>query len=114
MHLTVSREPDLIAVTVSGRFDAHRVDEFDRRVVGLVDADRPHVYLDLSEVEFMDSSALAALVRTLKATLAHAGSMTIVEVSDAVRIILELTRLDEVFRVAGASQAARGRVAARV
>ncbi|MEV8272366.1 STAS domain-containing protein [Microbacterium sp. NPDC077184] len=111
MHLTVSREPDLIAATVSGRFDAHRVEEFDRRVIGLIDESRPHVYLDLSEVEFMDSSALAALVRTLKATLAHAGSTTIVEVSDAVRIILELTRLDEVFRVAGTSRA--GRVAAR-
>lgn len=107
MHLTVSSEPDLLAVTVSGRFDASCVDEFDRRVVDLIVESRPHVYVDLSEVEFMDSHALGRLLRVLEATRAVSGSLTIVDVSDAVRAILEQTRLDGMFRVAGSLQRTR-------
>lgn len=112
MHLTVTTESDLIVVAVRGRFDAHGVDAFDRDVVELLDAEHPRVAIDLSEVEFMDSSALAALVRALKATVAVSGSMTLVDVSDAVRIILELTRLDAVFAVVESMDQARSRATA--
>ena len=107
MHLTVSREPELVAVTVSGRFDAHRVDEFERSVVALVDDTRPHVYVDLSEVESMDAAAVEALVRTREAALAHSGTMTIVEVSDAVRTVLAQTRHEGDFRVSRSPQRLR-------
>jgi anti-sigma B factor antagonist len=109
VHLTVTTEAGLVAVAVSGRFDAHGIDDFDRQVVDLIDDSHPHVAVDLSDVEFMDSSALAALVRILKATIACSGTMTLVDVSDAVRIILELTRLDAVFAVAGSMAQARSR-----
>lgn len=99
MHLTITAEADITTVAVSGRFDAHGVDAYDREVIDQIDRQHPHVAVDLSDVEFMDSSALAALVRTLKATVACSGTMTVVGVSDAVRIILELTRLDAVFAV---------------
>jgi len=108
VHLTITTEAGTRTVAMSGRFDAHGVGEFDREVVAPIDGDHPHVAVDLSDVEFMDSSALAALVRTLKATVACSGTMTVVGVSDAVRIILELTRLDAVFAVSGAVAAQRG------
>lgn len=113
MNVTVSTEAGFVAVAVAGRFDAHGIDEFDRQVVDVIDAAHPHVGIDLSDVDFMDSSALAGLVRTLKATVFHAGSMTLVDVSDAARIILELTRLDAVFAVASTmSEARRGALSA--
>lgn len=106
MQLTVTTAADLVSVQVSGRFDAHGIADFDREVIPLIDAGHPHVTVDLSEVEFMDSSALAALVRTLKATVACEGSMRLAGVSDAARIILELTRLDAVFELAGSASTA--------
>lgn len=113
MNVTVTTEAAFVTVIVAGRFDAHGIDDFDRQVVDVIDATHPHVGLDLSDVEFMDSSALAGLVRTLKATVLHAGSMTLVDISDAVRIILELTRLDAVFPVASTmSEARRGALTA--
>ena len=97
MQVHTTFESNLIAVAVEGRFDIHGIEKFDRAVINQIDANHSNVILNLSGVEFMDSSALAAMVRVLKATIALAGSVTLTELSDAARIILELTRLDAVF-----------------
>ncbi len=110
MQVHVTTDPGVVTAAIIGRFDAHGIDRFDREVVALIDDGHAHVIIDLAAVEFMDSSALAGLVRTLKATMTHRGSMTLVDVSDAARIILELTRLDAVFPTAPSIPAARARV----
>jgi anti-sigma B factor antagonist len=110
MHVHVTVSPDIVEAVISGRFDAHGIQRFDHEVVDAIDAAHAHVIIDLAEVEFMDSSALAGLVRALKATVAHGGSVMLVAVSDAARIILELTRLDAVFTTAPSIADARARV----
>jgi len=97
MNIHVEQRPSLIEATIEGRFDAHGIGRFHDRVVDRVDTLYPNVIIDLSRVEFMDSSALSALVKTLKRTMEHRGSIVLAGVADAARIILELTRLDEVF-----------------
>lgn len=100
MQVQTTTSPGIVIAVISGRFDAHGIERFSRGVVDMIDAAHPNVIIDLAEVEFMDSSALAGLVRALKATVAVSGSVTLVAVSDAARIILELTRLDAVFATA--------------
>ena len=97
MQVKTSSERECLVAVVSGRFDAHSINEFEKSVLNEINADHKHVIIDLADVEFMDSSALAALVRALKATVSLGGSVILVNVSNAVRIILELTRLDAVF-----------------
>ena len=113
MEITINREPRLIRAAIAGRFDAHTVPQYITEVVDQVDKERPNVVLDLSGIEFMDSSALAALVKTLKRSMEHGGDVILVAVADAARIILELTRLDRVFTRAESTEAARTRVFAR-
>lgn len=97
MRVHANYEPRLIVAAVEGRFDVHGMEEFNQAVIERVDADTPNVVIDLSAVEFMDSSALSGLVRTLKRSMTHDGSIVLAAPSPAARIILELTRLDEVF-----------------
>ena len=97
MTITTHREPGAAIATLRGRFDAHSVAIYVERVTDEVDDDLCNVVVDLSGVEFMDSSALAALVTTLKRVMDHGGELVLVGVADAARIILELTRLDLVF-----------------
>jgi len=106
MRVHISQEPRLIIATVEGRFDVHGMDQFNQ-VIDLVSDELPNVIIDLSAVEFMDSSALSGLVRTLKRTMTHQGSIVLADASSAARIILELTRLDEVFGRADSVAAAR-------
>ena len=107
MEVKTNYEPGLIIASVEGRFDAHTIGGYVSQVVDVVNAQRPNVIVDLSGVEFMDSSALASLVTTLKRTMQHGGEIVLVGVADAARIILELTRLDQVFTQAASVDAAR-------
>jgi len=109
MQVEVTTEPGVVIASISGRFDAHSIELFDSRVVAAIDADHADVIIELDKVEFMDSSALAGLVRALKQTVAHSGTVTLAAVSDAARIILELTRLDAVFTTAASIADARAR-----
>lgn len=107
MQIQARYEAHLVLATIEGRFDAHGIEHFTAQVIEHVDADSENVIVDLSSVEFMDSSALAGLVKVLKRTMEHDGSIVLVDPSPAARIILELTRLDEVFPIAPSLEDAR-------
>jgi len=111
MRVQVSYEPRLIVAAIEGRFDVHGMEDFDKAVIQRVSAELPNVVIDLSGVDFMDSSALSGLVRTLKRTMSHNGSIVLANASAAARIILELTRLDEVFGKADSVGEARQAIA---
>lgn len=97
MELVTVYQTGVIRARISGRFDAHSVGRYLADVAEKVDVDHATVVIDLTGVDFMDSSALAALVTTLKRAIEHGGDVILAGVSSAAQIILELTRLDEVF-----------------
>jgi anti-sigma B factor antagonist len=55
------------------------------------------VGVDLSDVGYIDSSGIAALVEGFQGARAKGSRFVLVAVSDAVRAVLELARLDRVF-----------------
>ena len=90
------------------RFDAHEVGPF-RVVMDAALRTATVVRLDLSAVRFIDSTALAELLRTRKVLQEAGGRLLLGPVSDAVRVILELTGLAEVFETSLQPSAAQGR-----
>jgi anti-sigma B factor antagonist len=59
---------------------------------------RPRVVIDLTEVAFIDSSGLGALIGGLKATRQAGGDLRIAHVPEQVTTVLRLTNLDRVLR----------------
>lgn len=55
------------------------------------------VGIDLSEVSYIDSSGIAALVEGFQRARTRGSRFALVAVSDSVRAVLELARLDRVF-----------------
>lgn len=84
-------------INLAGRFDAHETAGFRTVVDALVALDQARLYIDLSNVVFVDSSALAELLHAQKTATSAGGEVILVNVSDPVRIILELTELQQVF-----------------
>lgn len=94
MPLTYTRNgPEL---TLTGRLDAQNAREL-RDALSEHVAHPGHLTVDLSDVPFMDSSALAALVSTLKVLRREGRSLRITRASDAVHELLSLTMLGGVF-----------------
>lgn len=91
--------PKVSRVSVAGRFDAHETAGFRAAVEPLLAGYRPQLRLDLGSVLFIDSSALAELLRTQKRAREADGELVLTGLSDPVRVILELTALLPVFSV---------------
>ena len=55
------------------------------------------VVVDLEKVNYIDSSGLATLVEILKKTKSQGGSLGLAGLSDKVKSLFEITKLDKLF-----------------
>jgi anti-sigma B factor antagonist len=93
---TLTREVAL--VSVSGELDSYTAGCLQARIeeAGTVGADT--VLVDLSEISFVDSAALAVLVRETKRLEGRGHSLVLVTNDPRTRRIVEVTGLNEVLR----------------
>ena len=80
------------------RLDAAGAEEFKAAMRDVIDGGATRVVLDLSGIEFIDSSGLGALVACLK----HMGEQGLLELAaprDPVMKVLRLTRMNTVFTI---------------
>ncbi|HEY6943243.1 STAS domain-containing protein [Dokdonella sp.] len=85
-----------VLVRLSGEVDLSWSQEVRRAVLDALAGGVP-VGVELSAVSYIDSSGIAALVEGFQQARQHGRRFALVAVSDAVRAVLELARLDRVF-----------------
>jgi anti-sigma B factor antagonist len=83
----------------TGRFDAHEAPEFQRALAEAKLASPSLLAVDLSEVNFIDSTALAELVSAHREFESVGGAFRLWSPTNPVRVILEVTRLAAFFVV---------------
>lgn len=100
-YLTSERTLRIVTLTFTGRLDAVSSRAMRIAFTAAVEQGCDELVADLSEVFFLDSAALAALVSAMKAMATQGGSFRIVPPTsgDAMRIF-QLTRFDRVFGIA--------------
>ena len=97
MEERVAVRPDGVAVVrLSGRLDMGSADVLKRRVTALVEEGHPRVAVDLTEVSFIDSSGLGALISGLKSTRSAGGDLRIAAPNEQTRMVLSLTGMERV------------------
>lgn len=96
------------SISLAGRFDAHEIDGFRLAFEPLLTEPGTVVRVDLANVVFVDSSAIAELLRAQRAARESDGDLVLVNMSDPVRIILELTALEQVFTIESGENSAAG------
>ena len=101
MDIITTTADDTPLLTLSGRFDAFETERFRTIIDGLLDQSNSTISVDLHGVHFTDSSALAELVRAMKRCRERDGELILCSLSDSVRVILELTRLNAAFEIRG-------------
>lgn len=87
------------------RLDAVIAASFREAMVARIDQGHRNIVLDLSQVNFMDSSGLGSVVYVLK-HLGHTGRLHICGVTSGVMAVLKLTRMDRVLKTFDSRQAA--------
>ncbi len=71
---------------------------FKSRIVDKIQKGYRRIALDLSQVTFMDSSGLGAIVSVLK-TLGEDGRLVLCHVNAAIRSLFRLTRFDRIIPI---------------
>lgn len=84
---------------LSGRFDAHTASNVAAALEKVASAAPAKVVINLGDVNFMDSTALATLVQGMKRCRQAGGDLCLCRLQPQVRIIFELTRLDKAFDI---------------
>jgi len=80
------------------RMDARCANEFRRELGELIARGQQRIVLDVSDVDFIDSSGLGAIVSSLKA-LQGQGDLVIAGARAPVVTLFRVTRMDRVFRM---------------
>jgi anti-sigma B factor antagonist len=84
-------------IRLGGRFDAEAAAFVKGQIATLITDKQPNLVIEMSQVRFVDSMGLAALVSGLKLCRKHGGIVKLVGMQPQVRRIFELTRLDQAF-----------------
>ena len=98
LKIHTEADGDLLRVTLAGEFDLAAIPDF-RRAVEQSETPWERAEIDMSDVVFMDSSGLQALVHLNNRAHEHGYELTLVRPSHPVSRLLELTGLESHFAV---------------
>ena len=82
-----------------GRMDVESSPTVRQAILDMVEQNISTIVVDLSQVEFMDSSGLSALISGMKALRRIEGRLNICNANAQIRTALRLTMLDRVLPV---------------
>lgn len=85
-------------MTLSGDLDSFSASSLGERINRQIDAGFYTFIIDLTGVEFMDSTGLGQLVASLKMCLHHGGDLILAAANEDVLELLRITKLDKVFK----------------
>ena len=97
--MTNTQPYQMIVLQPQGSLNLHSGKVLKDQLAGLVPQNQDLWVIDLAQVDFVDSSGLVALVTGLRAAHQSGCRLLLCNVQPQVRIIFELTRLDEVFEI---------------
>ena len=98
MNHSVSERNGTVVVALSGDVDLESSPQARRVLLDAVERGRG-VLVDLSAVEYVDSSGVASLVEAFQQARKRRAEFALVCVAESTRRVLELARLDRVFQI---------------
>jgi len=97
---------DHTVLEVGGEVDVYTAPRLRERLVQLVEQGVLHIVVDLSGVEFLDSTGLGVLIGTLRRLRAVDGTFRLVCAQERLLKIFRITALDRVFALYDTVEAA--------
>ena len=101
------KQGDALVLSLRGEIDLHNSPELRTLLLDLMSRSNPkRLVLDLGQVPYMDSSAIAVLVEALQKLRKTAGRVFLVNLQPRVKGLLEIARLVSIFTIAKDEQEA--------
>jgi anti-sigma B factor antagonist len=99
ISIDVKEKESVLAVKVNGEIDAYTAPQLREKLFPLSEKEGVKMVVDLSEVNYMDSTGLGVFVGVFKNVRAHNGEFKIVGLSDRLQRLFEITGLADIIDI---------------
>ena len=100
MNYTIVEQDDVVVLSLSGKImGGPEASEINGKINHLIDDGKLKILIDLKEVEWMNSSGLGILIDAVTVLKNNNGALRLVNVSDRIKNLLKITKLDTVFDI---------------
>ena len=89
--------PDVLPL--KGEIDLHVSPSVTASLNAVIEKKPRRLVVDLSEVTYIDSAGLAALIEAMQKVEGYGGKFLLAGLQETVRSIFEISRLDQVFQI---------------
>ena len=96
---TLDESAKIVSVTFDGRLDSHSRKQAKAELHETIKGSASFVLIDLSQVPFIDSSGLSALVSGLRVARENNKEFLLVGLSRQAQMVFSLTMMDRVFTI---------------
>jgi anti-sigma B factor antagonist len=99
MKLSINHVNNVCYLTLAGEIDSLSAGLIKDKIQAQIEAQCYNIVVDLTQVKFMDSAGLGVLVSGLKLCSKNGGELVLVGLTENVRELFRITRLDTVFKM---------------
>src|SRR5919109_2408787 len=95
----VPRQDRPNVLPLKGEIDLHVSPSVTASLNAMIEKKPERLVVDLSDVTYIDSAGLAALIEAMQKVEAYGGKFLLAGLQETVRSIFEISRLDQVFQI---------------
>lgn len=99
MEIRVHAQDNAVLVEVIGTLDMQSSPDLGKTLKKLADQKLGRMMVDLSKVDYMDSSGVGVLISGLKMAQKRDVHFALINVAARVLMVIEMTRLTELFQI---------------
>lgn len=110
MTMTIESQGDVAVVVLTGRLDSTNAADAEAKIVAEIEAGRPRIVVDASQLEYLSSAGLRVFLVVAKRVKAAGGGLALHSLTDHVREVFEISGFVNVLTVVGSRDEALGKV----
>lgn len=97
----IEERTDKTIIKLFGELDIYVSSEFKEEMLEILEKTKDHLYLDLKDLEYIDSTGLGALIALVKAAGEKDKKVYLKDVNERIRKLFKITALEDMFIFVG-------------
>ncbi len=99
MQIAQSKVNEFVTVAIEGEVDLNSSPQLRKAFNDLIDKGSSKIIVNFAKVTYIDSSGLATLIEMMQRLKKDQGRMCLVQMSDKIKSLFEITKLDKLFAI---------------
>jgi anti-sigma B factor antagonist len=96
---TYNLESGVPVIKLEGEVDVYTAPQLKQQMIAMLEAGTRQIVIDLTRVEYFDSTALGVLIGGLKRMRERDGNLSLICPNPRIRRVFEITGLDKIFDI---------------